>query len=188
MTLRVAVIGISAGLVVACAAWPAWAYQEAQVTGGGTIKGKVVYNGEIPIRTVVPTKDQQVCGGVREEPEVKVSADNGVGDAIVYLKEVEQGKAWPAARRRRPWTTRTASSPRRSRRSRPGSSTSTTPIRSCTTRTASTAGGPPSTSLCPIRVRPSRSTCRARDRSGSSATPMAGCSAGSTRSPIRTTR
>jgi hypothetical protein len=34
---------------------------------------------------------------VREEPEVKVSADNGVGDAIVYLKEVEQGKAWPAA-------------------------------------------------------------------------------------------
>ena len=97
MTLRVAVIGISAGLVVACAASPARAYQEAPVTGGGTIKGKVVYNGEIPIRTVVPTKDQQVCGGVREEPEVKVGADNGVGDAIVYLKEVEQGKAWPAA-------------------------------------------------------------------------------------------
>jgi hypothetical protein len=34
---------------------------------------------------------------MREEPEVMVSADNGVGDAIVYLKEVEQGKAWPAA-------------------------------------------------------------------------------------------
>ena len=29
---------------------------------------------------------------MREEPEVKVGADNGVGDAIVYLKEVEQGK------------------------------------------------------------------------------------------------
>ena len=74
----------------------ALAYQETQVSGGGTIKGKVVYKGEIPIRTVVPTKDQEVCGGVREEPEVRVGADNGVGDAIVYLKEVEQGKAWPA--------------------------------------------------------------------------------------------
>jgi hypothetical protein len=97
MTLRVAVIGISAGLVVACAASPVRAYQEAQVTGGGAIKGKVIYNGEIPTRTVVPTKDQQVCGGVREEPEVIVGTDNGVGDAIVYLKKVEQGKAWPAA-------------------------------------------------------------------------------------------
>ena len=63
MTLRGAVVGISVGMVAACAAWPAMAYQETQVTGGGTIKGKVVYNGEIPIRTVVPTKDQEVCGG-----------------------------------------------------------------------------------------------------------------------------
>jgi hypothetical protein len=51
----------------------------------------------VPTRTVVPTKDQQICGGVREEPEVSVGAGNGVGNAIVYLKEVEQGKAWPAA-------------------------------------------------------------------------------------------
>jgi hypothetical protein len=97
MTLRGAVIGISAGLAFVGIAPSVLAYQETQVSGGGTIKGKVLYNGEIPIRTVVPTKDEQVCGGVREEPEVKVSADNGVGDAIVYLKEVEQGKAWPAA-------------------------------------------------------------------------------------------
>ena len=58
MTLRVAVIGISAGLVVACAASPVRAYQEAQVTGGGAIKGKVVYKGDVPIRTIVPTKNQ----------------------------------------------------------------------------------------------------------------------------------
>lgn len=97
MRLRGAVIGISAAMAVAGVAQPGMAYQETQVSGGGSIKGKVVYTGEIPTRTVVPTKDQQICGGVREEPEVKVGADNGVGDAIVYLKEVEQGKAWPAA-------------------------------------------------------------------------------------------
>jgi plastocyanin len=97
MRLRGAVIGISASLAVLGSARPSLAYQEGQVSGGGTIKGKVVYKGDVPIRTVVPTKDQEVCGGVREEPEVTVGADGGVGDAIVFLKEVEQGKAWPNA-------------------------------------------------------------------------------------------
>lgn len=96
MRLRGAAIGISAGLAVMGFAQPGLAYQEAEVGGGGTIKGKIAYTGEIPTRTVVPTKDQEVCGGVREEPEVVVDADNGVGDAIVYLKEVGSGKAWPA--------------------------------------------------------------------------------------------
>ncbi len=89
-------VGVMIGLAVIGAVPPALAYQEAQVSGGGTIKGKVIFKGDVPIRTVVPTKDKEVCGGVREEPEVIVGADFGVGDAIVYLKDVEQGKAWPA--------------------------------------------------------------------------------------------
>ena len=97
MNLSHTAISLWAAIALAGAASPGEAYQESAVSGGGTIKGKVVYSGEIPTRTVVPTKDQQVCGGVREEPEVIVGADNGVGDAIVYLKEVGQGKAWPAA-------------------------------------------------------------------------------------------
>lgn len=97
MRIRGAVTGISMGLAVVGIARPGLAYEEAQVSGGGTIRGKVVYKGEVPTRTVVPTKDQQVCGGVREEPEVTVDADGGVGDGIVYLKEVGQGKPWPAA-------------------------------------------------------------------------------------------
>lgn len=97
MRFRGAVVGISAGLVVFGMIHPSFAYQAGEVSGGGAIKGKIVYKGNVPIRTVVPTKDQAVCGGIREEPEVKVGADGGVGDAIVYLKEVEQGKAWPAA-------------------------------------------------------------------------------------------
>jgi hypothetical protein len=84
-------------MALVCIAQPSSAYQETQVSGGGTIKGKVVYKGDVPVRTVVPTKDQEICGGVREEAEVRVGADGSVGDAIVYLKEVEQGKAWPTA-------------------------------------------------------------------------------------------
>lgn len=97
MRFRCAALSISAGLLMLGMTNPGYAYQEGQVSGGGTIKGKVVFKGDVPMRTVVPTKDKDVCGGVREEAEVKVGADGAVGDAIVYLKGVEQGKAWPAA-------------------------------------------------------------------------------------------
>jgi hypothetical protein len=84
------------GAVSLASASPAWAYEEAPVENGGTIQGKVTYDGRVPTRTILPTKDQQVCGQMREEPEVRVGPDGGVQDAVVYLVEVEQGKAWPA--------------------------------------------------------------------------------------------
>ena len=73
------------------------AYQEGQVSGGGTIKGKVVYKGEVPTRTILPTKDQQVCGQMRQDPEVKVGPDGAVEDSVVYLDDVAKGKPWPTA-------------------------------------------------------------------------------------------
>lgn len=70
------------------------AYQVLAVPDGGAIKGKVVYRGDVPLRKIVPTKDREVCGAIREEPEVVTAADRGVLDAVVYLKRVEKGKAW----------------------------------------------------------------------------------------------
>jgi plastocyanin len=93
--------GIVTGLVPLMAAMlmvgsSAVAYEVTAVTNGGVIRGVVTYAGRVPTRMVVPTKDQAVCGGPREEPEIRVAAGGGVGDAIVLLKEVAQGKAWPA--------------------------------------------------------------------------------------------
>jgi hypothetical protein len=96
MRLWCAVSSLLATAAVAFAAPPAQAYEEAPVNNGGTIKGKVVYNGQVPTRTILPTKDQEVCGEMREEPEVMVGPDGGVQHAVVYLVGVEQGKAWPA--------------------------------------------------------------------------------------------
>ena len=73
---------------------PALSYEEMQVTNGGAIRGTVIYAGEVPMRKIIPTKDQQVCGGIREVPQVLVGAGGGVLDAIVYLKEVPKGKRW----------------------------------------------------------------------------------------------
>lgn len=69
------------------------AYEAVEVTDGGTIKGKVVYQGEIATKKIVPTKDREVCGDIREDPLIVVGADKGVQDALVYLKDVQKGKA-----------------------------------------------------------------------------------------------
>jgi hypothetical protein len=84
-------IAIAAIIVV-----PAQAYEESSVVDGGTIEGKVLFRGPVPTRKIIPNKDVDVCGGVREEPLVQVGPDQGVQKAMVYLAQVAKGKAWPA--------------------------------------------------------------------------------------------
>ncbi len=85
-----------------CAALPAGSYQETNVKDGGTITGKIVYTGNIPMRKIVPTKDTAHCGGVRDDPLVIVGPGKGVKYAVVYLKDVGKGKAWDKAAKK-PW-------------------------------------------------------------------------------------
>ena len=73
---------------------PAFSYDTVPVSGGGNIEGRVVYQGNVPIKKIIPTKDREVCGGVRDEPQIHVGPDKGVQDGVVYLKEVAKGKAW----------------------------------------------------------------------------------------------
>ena len=77
-------------------------YQEGEVSGGGTIQGKVVYHGPVKTRTVLPTKDKNVCGGIRKEPLVVVGDGGAVKDSVVFLKDVAAGKPWPEASTARP--------------------------------------------------------------------------------------
>ncbi|MGH6929180.1 MAG: hypothetical protein ACREEV_12765, partial [Dongiaceae bacterium] len=82
--------------MAAALALPVEAYEEAAVENGGSITGTIAYQGSVPMRKIITTKDQDVCGGIRDEPEIIVDAAKGVKDAVVYLMEVEKGKAWPA--------------------------------------------------------------------------------------------
>jgi hypothetical protein len=87
-----------ASVMVLCALGAhAAAYDVVPVTGGGRIEGKVVFQGNVPIKKIIPTKDREVCGAPRDEPQIRVGADKGVQDAVVYLKEVAKGKAWGPA-------------------------------------------------------------------------------------------
>lgn len=89
VSLLVTVSGLAASIPFA------YSYQAVMVYDGGTIRGKVIFRGSPPpMKKIIPTKDQQVCGGIREEPQIVLAPDKGVQDAIVYLKKVEKGKAW----------------------------------------------------------------------------------------------
>jgi len=69
-------------------------YETIAVTDGGAIKGKVIFKGTVPTKTVVPTKDKETCGGPRKDPLVVVGPGGEVKDAVVYLKEIAKGKDW----------------------------------------------------------------------------------------------
>jgi len=72
------------------------AYDETAVTGGGTIAGLITYNGVVPMKKIIPTKDVEVCGGPREDPEIEVGPDKAVMNVVIALEDVTKGKAWPA--------------------------------------------------------------------------------------------
>lgn len=95
----VAVSAISLGVLVGALAQTndesGGIYEEGVVAGGGTIAGQIVFRGAVPVRKVTPTKDFEVCGGVREEPMIRVGPDKGVESAVVYLTGMTKGKAWP---------------------------------------------------------------------------------------------
>lgn len=75
---------------------PADAYEAMQVADGGTIQGKVVFQGAPPPKKkVIPTKDKETCGSApRDVDQILLGPDKAVQDAVVYLKKVEKGKAW----------------------------------------------------------------------------------------------
>jgi Polysaccharide lyase family 4, domain II len=92
---RAAVVGFCAAI---CAPWATAQYQAGAVADGGAIKGKVIFKGTVPLKTVLPTKDKDTCGGPRKDPLVVVGGNGEVKDVVVSLKEVKSGKAWPAAK------------------------------------------------------------------------------------------
>jgi hypothetical protein len=86
-------------MLVVASGWPAAAYDVVAVADGGTVKGKVTFAGNPPAkRKVIPTKDKETCGsGVREVDQIIVGPDKAVQEAVVYLKQVDKGKAWEKA-------------------------------------------------------------------------------------------
>ncbi|NKB59802.1 MAG: hypothetical protein GKS00_26090 [Alphaproteobacteria bacterium] len=89
-------------LVLAAVAVPADAarqkkYKEVDVANGGSVKGKVSFEGAVPadaVEKILITKNNDVCGtGEREVVWVDVK-DGALRGAFVFLDKVKEGKKW----------------------------------------------------------------------------------------------
>lgn len=72
-------------------------YRVVEVTGGATLQGVIRFTGTAPKQTKVTVdRDKEACGkhDILFE-KLQVSQDGGVRNAVVWLQDVRQGKAWP---------------------------------------------------------------------------------------------
>ncbi|HZO80054.1 MAG TPA: carboxypeptidase regulatory-like domain-containing protein [Candidatus Binataceae bacterium] len=78
---------------IAVTAAPARAYRAEAVKDGGTITGKVSFDGAPPARAPVEiSKDRDVCGAVQHYDEsLVVDAAGGIANAVVSISDIEKG-------------------------------------------------------------------------------------------------
>ena len=70
-------------------------YEATTVSDGGTIVGEVKYAGDPPPpQKLEVTKDANICGAdPKVSPELMVSANKGIKDAVAFLPAIPKGKA-----------------------------------------------------------------------------------------------
>ena len=91
-----ALVGIASLTLIILLPWQAQAYEVAAVADGGGVSGKVLFQGTPPPPAkLLITKDHEPCGkGQIERQEVDVK-DGVLRGVVVYLDNVEKGKAFP---------------------------------------------------------------------------------------------
>jgi len=91
--------GLAVALILALAS-VAFGYEAGPVSDGGVISGKILFKGTAPPpKSFKVEKNPEICGEAdRDLVEVMVN-DGGLGDALVFLADVMQGKPFPEAQR-----------------------------------------------------------------------------------------
>src|SRR5271165_338635 len=68
-------------------------YAEAPVANGGSISGKITYDGTPPKpATITITQDPGTCGTTRLEDSWSIAGDGAVENVVVYLVDAKSGK------------------------------------------------------------------------------------------------
>jgi hypothetical protein len=72
-------------------------YAPVKVTDGGTIEGMVRFGGNLPeAERIIIGKDNHICGEGHATPDPLIlSAERGLKDAVVLIKDIQRGKPWP---------------------------------------------------------------------------------------------
>ncbi len=69
------------------------AYEEVEVTNGGTIVKEVLFTGQVPAQgTLAVTKNQESCGESKPDESLIVGPNKGVKNAVVTIENIAKGK------------------------------------------------------------------------------------------------
>jgi hypothetical protein len=72
-------------------------YLEVRSSGGGTISGKISYDGKARLSNPISiTTDRKYCGATREDDSWLIAADGGVKNVVIYLSDIKSGKPMAA--------------------------------------------------------------------------------------------
>jgi len=83
----------SALAVLICSSVATAQYAEAPVSNGGTVSGKITYDGTPPKpATITITQDPGTCGTTRLEDSWSIAGDGAVENVVVYLVDIKSGK------------------------------------------------------------------------------------------------
>ena len=73
------------------------AYVPTDISRGGTISGKISYNGKPPSPAKLSiTTDRKYCGESRDDDSWLIAADGGVKNVVVFLSDITSGKKMTA--------------------------------------------------------------------------------------------
>jgi plastocyanin len=90
---KIGVIAAVAACVIAAApGGRATAYEAVDVKDGGTIVGEVTVDGNVSVKKVQVTKDQEVCGKEKDPQDLLVTADKKLVNAVVSIGDIQKGK------------------------------------------------------------------------------------------------
>ena len=85
------------GCLLVFAVGPAAAakYKVTEVTDGGSISGRITYDGSAPAPEILKVdEDIEACGGDRPSDELLVSADGGIQNGVISIEKIKAGKDW----------------------------------------------------------------------------------------------
>ena len=96
-TLRTVTLVLGCLLVFAAGSASAAKYKVASggVTDGGSVSGRVSYDGTAPAPEILKVdEDIEACGGDRPSNELLVSASGGIQNVVLSIEKIATGKDW----------------------------------------------------------------------------------------------
>lgn len=96
-TLRSVTLVLGCLFVFAAGSASAAKYKVASggVTDGGTVNGRITYNGTAPAPKILKIdEDIEACGGDRPSNELLVSAGGGIQNVVLSIEKIKTGKDW----------------------------------------------------------------------------------------------